>query len=741
MPPDTQQYDLIQDEAAHSLVELRAEVSGVTFFNPENNYLIARVKATSEPGLTTIVGTIPLVTPGEILHLRGSFIEHPKYGRQFQVQSFEQKLPATINGIRRYLASGMIKGIGETLAERMISAFGDKVLDILDSDPKKLLAVDGLGKKKLKTICESWQEQSEVRELMIFLQSHDIATTHAAKILKLYGRGAVEAIKINPYDLAYKIAGIGFRTADIMATKLGLDPQSPMRLEAAIVFCLFTLSEKGHLFYPADELLKIVSEMLQDIDVEMLEDSLLSLEEKKRVFIESLPEQSIERGVYLSHFYRYEREIAERLYALAEHGSVDPKKKIHSILPEIEQKAGIKLSEEQRQAVIGACENKVFVITGGPGTGKTTITKTIVDALDQLGFSVSLAAPTGRAAKRLFEASGHKAVTLHRLLQYTPGGSFAYHEDKKLKADVLVIDEASMLDATLCVNVLRALPLTCRLLFVGDVNQLPSVGPGNVLDDLLASEAVPSVRLTHIYRQARESMIVVNSHRINTGAFPVQSPKSPPEADFFWVEQNEPSVVQQRIVELVCEKIPHTYGLSPFSEIQVLSPMHKGEVGTLALNTLLQERLNPNGSHLSRGRTLFRMRDRVLQTRNNYEKDVFNGDQGVICEVNEEEGELVVDFDGRFVTYEKSELDELSPAYCVTIHKSQGSEYPAVVIPIITQHFIMLRRNLIYTALTRAKRLAVLIGGRRALAIGLKNIGGAKRFTHLQFRLQDAFNR
>ncbi|WP_051261599.1 SF1B family DNA helicase RecD2 [Desulfovibrio inopinatus] len=740
MPPDTQQPRLLSDEDS-SFDELRAEVSGVTFFNPETNYLIARVKATSEPGLTTIVGTIPLVTPGEILHLRGHFIEHPKYGRQFQVESFEQKLPATINGIRRYLSSGMIKGVGETLAERMIDAFGDKVLDILENDPEKLLKVEGLGKKKLKTIQDSWQEQSEVRDLMIFLQSHDIATTHAAKILKLYGRGAVEAIKQNPYDLAYKIAGIGFRTADIMATKLGLDPHSPMRLEAAIVFCLFTLSEQGHLFYPAEELLSAVADMLQDIDVDLLEDALTSLEEKKKVFVEPLPEQTIDRGVYLSHFYRYEREIAERLHALADHGAADPKKKIHSILPGIEKKAGITLSEEQRQAVIGACEHKVFVITGGPGTGKTTITKTIVDALDQLGFSIKLAAPTGRAAKRLFEASGHKATTLHRLLQYTPGGSFAFHEDNKLKADVLVIDEVSMLDATLCVNVLRALPLTCRLLLVGDVNQLPSVGPGNVLDDLLTSEAVPSVRLTHIYRQARESMIVVNSHRINTGAFPVQSPKDPPEADFFWVEQNEPTVVQQRIVELVCDKIPHTYGLSPFSEIQVLSPMHKGEVGTLALNSLLQERLNPRGASLSRGRTIFRMRDRVLQTRNNYEKDVFNGDQGTICEVDEGEGELVVDFDGRFVTYEKTELDELTPAYCVTIHKSQGSEYPAVVIPIITQHFIMLRRNLIYTALTRAKRLAVLIGGRRALAIGLKNIGGAKRFTHLRYRLQDAFNR
>lgn len=721
--------------------ELTVEIIHVTFFNEENNYLIARVKARDEPGTFSIVGCLPPVTPGEELRVSGEWDDHPKYGRQFKVAAFERALPATVNGVRRYLASGLIKGVGEVLAGRMIEAFGEKVLEILDTEPDKLLTVEGLGKKKLKTILDSWEAQREIRSLMLFLQTFEIPTTFAGRIFKLYGNEAMARIKANPYDLTYDIKGVGFKTADSMALKLGLDPQSRERLEAAILYSLASLSDQGHLFYPKKELFGRVDGMIGGADPDVLEEALAVLDGKKRVKLARLREQDIDQAVYLHRFYAEERETTERLHALAAHPSPAARQKAEAALPGIEAEARIRLSEEQRRAVIDACASKVFIITGGPGTGKTTITRMVVRALDKLGHKVKLAAPTGRAAKRLSEASGFPASTLHRLLQYSPDGSFALGEDNKLKADVLVVDEASMLDARLFVHVLRAMPLTGRLILVGDVNQLPSVGPGNVLADLLESQVLPSAVLTRIYRQARESMIVVNSHRINAGQLPEPSLKPPPEADFYWVEMDDPVKVRDKIVEVVCERIPRSYGLDPLRDVQVLSPMHKGEAGTMALNEALRARLNPHGKELVRGRRIFRSGDRVLQTRNNYDKDVFNGDLGWIVDVDQEEGEVLAEFDGRVLTYDRTEIDELSPAFAVSVHKSQGSEYPAVVFPILTQHFVMLRRNLIYTALTRAKRLAVLIGGKKAMHIGLKNIGSEKRFTHLRYRLQEAFNR
>jgi len=721
--------------------QVTAEVVSVTYYNEDNNFLIARVQAKDEPGVFSIVGCLPKLAPGEELDLTGEWDNHPKYGRQFKVSSFERTIPATVNGVRRYLASGLIKGVGEVLAGRMIDAFGGRVLEILDGEPEKLLTVEGLGKKKLKTIVDSWEEQREARSLMLFLQTYEIPTTFAGRIVKLYGANAIDRIKANPYDLTYDVKGIGFKTADAMALKLGLDPRSRARMEAAILYALSSLSDQGHLFYPREGLFGRVQTMIPEADEDILEDALAALEEKKRVKNVRLKEQDIDAAVYLYKFYADEREITDRLRALAEHPSSSAREKASAILPELESKARISLSEEQRRAVLDACASKVFVITGGPGTGKTTIMRMAVGALDKLGHKVKLAAPTGRAAKRLAEASGFPASTLHRLLQYSPDGTFALGEDNKLKTDVLVVDEASMLDARLFTHVLRALPMTGRLILVGDVNQLPSVGPGNVLADLLDSQVLPSAVLTRIYRQARESMIVVNSHRINAGQFPDASPKPPPEADFYWVEQDEPSKVRDMIVELACERIPKTYGLDPMRDVQVLSPMHKGEAGTMALNEALRERLNPSGKQIVRGRWIYRTGDRVLQTRNNYDKDVFNGDLGWILDVDPEEGEILAEFDGRTLTYDRTEFDELSPAYAVSVHKSQGSEYPAVIFPVLTQHYVMLRRNLIYTALTRAKRLAILIGGKKAMHIGLKNIGSEKRYTHLRYRLQEAFNR
>ncbi len=723
-----------------SATTLQAEIVSIVFHNPENDYVVARARAEGEPGQSTVVGIMPQVMPGEQVRLEGEWREHPKFGRQFHAVSHTRELPATINGIRRYLASGRIKGVGPVMAERLVQFFGKDVLDILDNAPERLLEVEGLGKKTLEGIKASWDQQREVRNVMLFLQSHDVPPTYAGRIFARYGNQAVEKLQQNPYELAYEIRGIGFKTADTMALKIGFQEDSPERLEAGLVYTLFQFAEQGHMFYPGDELVHKVTETLGVGDTGKVDGALARLEERKRVVVEDLPEQAVLRAVFLRHFHNWEAEIASRLTALVSHPAPVNEGKLDSILPGLEQKIGVALSSEQKEAVFEACANKTFILTGGPGTGKTTITQAVVRGLGKLGYKIKLAAPTGRAAKRLSEATGASASTLHRLLGFSPDGAFAYNEEKKLKVDALVVDEASMLDCQLCVHLLRALPLTCRLILVGDVHQLPSVGAGNILEDLLESRAVPSRHLTHIFRQAQESLIVVNAHRFNEGLFPTTSAKEPPEADFFWVEQDDPARVQEIIRQLVCERIPAIYGLDPLRDVQVLSPMHKGEVGTQQLNTLLQQELNPSGPTLTRGNRMFRQGDRVLQTRNNYEKDVFNGDLGWITAINADSQTMQIDFEGRDLTYEQGELDELTLAYAVSVHKSQGSEYPAVVLPVVTQHFMLLQRNLIYTALTRAKSLAVLVGSSKALGIALNHKRGAERYTHLRYRLQDAAN-
>ena len=497
------------------------------------------------------------------------------------------------------------------------------------------------------------------------------------------------------------------------------------------------------MFIPKDKLMADVARMLDTSDFDKLELALFGLEEKKRIRIEDLPEQQISDAVYLMHFFHYENEITQRLYQLISHPTPVSRKKIDKTLPRVEDKLGFKLSDEQREAVFEACSNKAFIITGGPGTGKTTITKAIMLTLKELGLKIKQAAPTGRAAKRMSEATGEQALTVHRLLQYQPNGGFHYCEDQKLKADVLVIDEASMVDAHLFVAILRSLPHTCRLILVGDVNQLPSVGPGHVLGDLINSRRIPSAVLTHIFRQAQESFIVVNAHRINNGKFPRQHPQQAPEADFFWIPQEDSVKVQKLILDSVCDRIPQRYGLDPLRDIQVLTPMHKGDVGTQALNIALQERLNPPSPHkpeLKRKFNIFREGDRVIQLKNNYDKEVFNGDLGWIMEVDPDNNELFIEFDGNRVSIEASELDELGLAYAISVHKSQGSEYQAVVMPIVTQHFMLLQRNLLYTGLTRARELAVLIGSDRAFQIGLNNATAGTRSTHLAHRLRTMFD-
>ncbi len=718
------------------MITIQGEIVGVIYQNSENGYVIAKLDSPSEPGQTTVVGILGDVAPGESLRLNGDWLEHPKFGRQFKAESCEHLLPASLNGIRRFLESGAVKGIGEKMAERLVSRFGNQILDILDADPERLLEVEGIGAAKLKMIVTSWQEKREVRGLMLFLQTHGVATTFAHRIFRHYGVTAVQKLRQNPYELAYDIHGIGFRTADEMALKLGFAPDAPQRLEAGVEYCLRQTAEgAGHMYLPRANLVDEAARLLGCHDSELIEERIDALEERKRLIIEALPEKGIGQAVFLTYLYRIEREIASRLHGLLDHVSrLDPAR-IAAAVEREEQRQSLTLSEEQREAVESACGHKVAIITGGPGTGKTTITRVVVRALKSLGLKISLAAPTGRAAKRMSEATGFTATTLHRLLKFQPGAGFEFNEEKKLAVDVLVVDEASMLDCGLCLSLLRALPLTCRLIFVGDENQLPSVGAGNVLGDLLESACIPAVRLTHIYRQARESMIVVNAHRINEGEFPQGSPHAPPRADFFWVEKENLTELQALILRMVCERIPEAYGLDPMLEVQVLTPMHKGEVGTLALNRLLQERLNPTGRELVRGQRQYRAGDRILQLRNNYDKDVFNGDLGKILDFDLKDEVLTAEFDGREVEYDFEELDEIGLAYAISVHKSQGSEYPAVVMPVVTQHYMLLQRNLIYTGLTRARKLALLMGSRRAMHMGLGNVRGRQRNTTLALRM------
>ncbi|MEF2231945.1 MAG: ATP-dependent RecD-like DNA helicase [Pseudodesulfovibrio sp.] len=719
-----------------------AEVQAVIYHNKENGYAIARVRLKDEPGQVSIVGILGELVAGSTLDLTGRWTVHPKFGRQFDVATFEEARPATENGVIRFLQSS-IKGVGEKTATLIVEAFGVGVLDLLDEEPERLLEIKGISKKKLVDIVESWGRQREIKNLLVFLQTHGVPTTFAGKIFHLYGAQAEKKLRDNPYDLAYEIRGVGFRTADLMAMKLGFAEDCAQRLEAAIVYHLFTSCERnGHLFLPRDTLLAEVAKMLDTTDFDKLELALYALEEKKRIRMENLVEQGIDNAVYLIHFFHYENEITQRLYQLVNHPSPVSRKKIDKTLPRVEDQLGFKLSEEQREAVFDACSNKMFILTGGPGTGKTTITKAVTLTLKELGLKIKLAAPTGRAAKRMAEATGFPSQTVHRLLQFQPDGGFHYCEDQKIKADVLVVDEASMVDVHLFVSILRALPHTCRLIMVGDVNQLPSVGPGNILGDLIDSERIPCAVLTRIFRQAEESFIVVNAHRINSGQFPRQHPSQAPEADFFWIPQDDTSKVQRLILDSVCERIPERYNLDPRRDIQVLTPMHKGDVGTQALNVALQERLNPprpGVRELKRKYGLFREGDRVIQLKNNYDKEVFNGDLGWITEVDPDEQELMVEFDGNLVHFEASEMDELGLAYAVSVHKSQGSEYPAVVMPIVTQHFLLLQRNLLYTGLTRARELAVLIGSDRAFRLGLENVTAGKRRTHLSHRLRAMF--
>jgi exodeoxyribonuclease V alpha subunit len=711
---------------------LEGVLERIVFFNEENSFTVARLQVAGKKDLVTIVGALSLPTPGETLRLRGQWVVDTKFGQQFRVESCLSVLPATIVGMKKYLGSGLVKGIGSIMARRIVDKFGLETFDIIEDNPERLQEAEGIGPIRTERITNAWQEQKEIREVMVFLQGHEVSPAYAVKIFKAYGDKAISVVKENPYRLALDISGIGFKTADKIARSMGIDPNSQIRAEAGIIHVLSELVDEGHVYYPYEELKEKAAELLE-VDQGILDMALATLAQQERVLIEELPEL---KAVYLTPLHVAEVNVARRLKTLIESPKQPLQIDIEKAIEWVQGTNHIELAETQKQALRKAITGKVLVLTGGPGTGKTTLVNSLVRILEKKRQLIVLASPTGRAAKRLSEVTGREAKTIHRLLEFSPKeGGFKRNEDNPLDADLVVIDEASMVDILLMNNLLKAIPLAATLVLVGDVDQLPSVGPGNVLKDVIASGCVETVILTEIFRQAQESLIIVNAHRVNRGEFPQLKPQPGQRSDFYYVEKNTPEEVLGVIKELCIKRLPNAFHLSPLDDIQVMTPMHRGTVGVANLNAELQALLNPEGKVITRGGRLFRINDKVMQIKNNYEKDVFNGDIGRIIGIDFEEQRVKVRFEDRVVDYELSDLDDLVLAYAISIHKSQGAEYPAVVVPLLSQHYIMLQRNLLYTAITRAKRLVVLVGSKRAIAIAVKNNKVQHRYTNLAGRL------
>ncbi|HSM58023.1 MAG TPA: ATP-dependent RecD-like DNA helicase [Candidatus Sulfomarinibacteraceae bacterium] len=771
------------------LQEERVQVSGsverITYYNPENGYSVIRLQpdsrsmllykyASGRQALLTVVGNLPEVNPGEWLRLSGRWVNHPEYGRQFMAEQCEQALPATTEGIKRYLGSGMIRGVGKVMAERIVDKFGEETLDVIDEDPDRLRDIPGIGPKRIKSIKKAWQEQKAIKDVMVFLQSHGVSTHLAVKIYKQYEDDSLQVVQRTPYRLVQDIYGIGFKTADKIARALGLAHDDPGRIEAGIAYTLNRMAEEGHVYVPQEELEPEAAEIL-GLEKEKISTVIESLEtedfikretityniagnsaapsaaarETVQNFAPSSPAQTLqeERAVYLTPFYYSEIGVTNRVRRMLEH----PTSRLHTLQSKISNfqspisnlrsplshlHSPISLAPQQLDAIHTALAHKVAILTGGPGTGKTTTLRALLDMLDGDGHTYALAAPTGRAAKRLAEATGREAKTIHRLLEFKPGEGFGRYEQNPIDADMIVIDEASMLDLVLANTLLKAIGPDSHLLLVGDVDQLPSVGAGDVLRDLIDSEVAAVVRLQTIFRQAANSLIVQNAHRINQG----QMPQTPKDAeDFFLFVKQDPDELVDLLVGIVKNRIPHKFGLHPLDDIQVLSPMYNGSAGVNNLNDRLQAALNPPSSRKPERRLsgrAYRAGDKVMQTVNNYDKNVYNGDIGRITTIDPVQQTMTVSVDGAPVVYDFLEADELTHAYAVSVHKSQGAEYPCVVMPIITQHYMMLQRNLLYTAVTRARRLVVLVGTRRAIAIAVRNNRVAQRHSALDWRLK-----
>jgi len=724
--------------------ELVGEVEKITFTNEQNAFSIAKLKVDDSGESVTIVGTFIPPTPGERIKVTGEWTTHPTYGRQLSIHDYEVLFPTTVSGIKNYLSSGMLKGIGPVMAERIVKRFGTDTLDVIQNNPERLGEIEGIGPSRIASIKEAWSAQKEIREVMLFLQSHGVSTGHATRIFKQYGQHAVSLIRKNPYRLATDIAGFGFITADRIAEKLNIAKDSPVRAESGILYMLNSLSNEGHTLYPYQSLLAKCEQVLQSPRA-VLESALKTLAAEKQIVLEtidSLMPQEDDRAVFLARYHYCEDAVAKQIGRLiAAHTSLPPLNPSKATAWAQKQLA-ITLAEAQITAVEWAVREKMMIITGGPGTGKTTIINAVIKIFARNKAGILLAAPTGRAAKRMAEATGCEAKTIHRLLEYSvKEGGFLKNRHDPLNCDVLIIDETSMIDTMLMYYLITAVPAKATVILVGDRYQLPSIGGGNILKDCIESERIPVVELNEIFRQAKESRIVVNAHRIKEGLFPDCDSGTDELVDFYFIEKDNPADVLNLIVELVKERIPRRFGFDPLTEIQVITPMNRGILGVENMNTVLQEVLNPHGEQFRRGERTFRLNDKVMQTRNNYTKEIFNGDIGKIVAIDRNHGEISVRYDGRDLVYDQQDLEELVPAYAVTVHKSQGSEYPAVVFPLSTQHFMLLQRNLIYTAITRGKRLVVLIGSKRALHMGIQNTKTMKRYTSLAYRLRSSIAR
>jgi exodeoxyribonuclease V alpha subunit len=723
---------------------LRGTLERITFHNEENGYTIARLMPQGRDYVVTIVGHMMNVTIGASLRLRGQWVTHAQYGKQFVVEEYTEELPATVEGLRKYLGSGLIKGIGPVTADRIVGHFGLETLAVIEQAPERLIEVPGVGRKRVGLIGRAWQEQQQIKEIMLFLQAHDVSTGLAVKIFKRYGGEAVAVVREDPYRLAREVYGIGFLTADRIAQRLGIASDNPRRIEAGLVYALGQQSDNGHVFAPRDLLVAEGAGLLA-VEPGAIEEAIERLAQTRELWVEEVVEEGgTVEAVYLAPFYFAEVGIANRLRRLVETPAtrLGPLQTIDwaTAFEWLDRHLPYPLAERQRLAVRTALTSKVCVLTGGPGTGKTTTVRAVLQLLGARKLSVVLAAPTGRAAKRLAETTGMEAKTIHRLLEFKPGPGtlFARDEDHPLNADLVVIDEVSMVDTLLMNHLTKAIDPTSHLLLVGDKDQLPSVGPGNVLHDLIASGAVPVVALDQIFRQTASSYIVVNAHRINHGQMPFFERDS---GDFFLFKAEDSQSAADWIVDVVTRRIPARFGLDPLRDVQVLSPMHRGAAGVALLNQTLQAALNPPAAHKPEasfaGRT-FRLGDKVMQIRNNYDKDVFNGDLGQVAAIDAEDQVVTVSFEGTAVAYEYSELDELVHAFACSFHKSQGAEYPAVVLALLPAHYLMLQRNLLYTGVTRARRLCVIVGSTRAIAMAVKNDQVAQRHTGLARRLAEA---